>query len=1249
MLGRHSALIVLAGLIAIGPGPHAPASAGPPMRAPQDPAHDTIRLTVEVDWNLPAAVAAESPGPPVVELSEGTILGAVACGPAELPGQAPAPWSGGGWTLGPIGSGRARVRLETILGASLAVRVGPRVVRFPVRDLLDGPRRTAPPVPFDLGIERLAWDALEIDLPGEGIAAPSESVPVKVGLNLLTAEPGEMAVKLTAEIRPARGGEPTWTVDRHEIVVANAQGRPTLELAVPAPAAEGTYLLTLRASWEPLSGGDAPRRARWLRRRRDQASAVNATRTVSLAVVAREATVRPQASARGLSEEVDSLDLNRSRSYRPLAAGRSPVAGPGRSDWPLPEGALVEATRRDRLRGWLARGPEIAELPPESTDGLAWSALGLKVRRPGRPHRLTLSIIEGDPADLGVALVASNSAGGDRHRLLLDTRASGLPIAAPTPPASTSWLVWPDVAEPVLVLVNRGASRPIHLGSVSLTELAEPFNSDMAGAPKAGPARTLGLSISDRRQLDAFGGREGREPDFVAQSRNLGDYLAACGATSVALPSDLPDRNARRRLDGQAAEDCTGADRLTLLSRILARQGVGLWLEVGFDGTLPGLPAPDSSDAVARGLVRVSVTGQPDGSAYHPLHPEVRDAMKRRLAEQLEHPPGGDRFAGVLVRLGPGPTLLGGPSTGLDDASYGQFVAQTFEGETARKVPGMGADAGRFAARARFVEGPGHQPWLKWRARELGRLYAELADQVRGVSPAARLALVTPVLADGPAGDEARKADLAGLPAGVAWRAVGLDLEAWPDGPDAPVILRGASSDPAGLARDLATNPDLDAPVAARLGRGLFLGHDPASSGTTLAHSARPTAAGADADEPLGHALAAIDPRWAWVELASASGREGRLNRFGRVFNALPASASEAADRTEGRPPVAARTIAAGRSSYLILANDTPLPILWDGEILQASSTASAPGPPTVFDLGRGLALAPQAIDKGCRLALQLEPFGVAAVRIPATGVTLGRVVPHPAPAALAGLKVSYDDLSTRLARLDRQLDLHPPGPPNPGFELDGGATPAQGEPEAARLAAEPAGWHAVGSKVAVGLDPLGPRSGRTSLRLVSTETEGAVLSDAFATPAGPGMTVRAWLRADRAGARARLSLEGTAGGHPLVRLAEANIGPQWSEVTLRAADLPADGLSSARLRLELAGPGRLWVDDLALQEATLTEPERLNARRTLSAALQAYRERRFADFSRLAGSHWARQAAAADPLARTGTASALPTDRALR
>jgi hypothetical protein len=99
-------------------------------------------------------------------------------------------------------------------------------------------------------------------------------------------------------------------------------------------------------------------------------------------------------------------------------------------------------------------------------------------------------------------------------------------------------------------------------------------------------------------------------------------------------------------------------------------------------------------------------------------------------------------------------------------------------------------------------------------------------------------------------------------------------------------------------------------------------------------------------------------------------------------------------------------------------------------------------------------------------------------------------------------------------------------------------------------------------------------------------------------------------------------------------------------------------------LRFEILTPGILWIDDVHIAGETTGKSARLNAQHTLLAALQAYREGRYADFARLAGSHWIRESSAvtAARLARTNDqtpsgavrptntgASALPSERKLR
>ena len=68
-------------------------------------------------------------------------------------------------------------------------------------------------------------------------------------------------------------------------------------------------------------------------------------------------------------------------------------------------------------------------------------------------------------------------------------------------------------------------------------------------------------------------------------------------------------------------------------------------------------------------------------------------------------------------------------------------------------------------------------------------------------------------------------------------------------------------------------------------------------------------------------------------------------------------------------------------------------------------------------------------------------------------------------------------------------------------------------------------------------------------------------------------------------------------------------VSTAWEGRAVRASDVPAGGLDSARLRFELLSPGNLWIDDLHIPNETTSRSGLLNARRTLLEAIQAYRE----------------------------------------
>jgi hypothetical protein len=918
----------------------------------------------------------------------------------------------------------------------------------------------------------------------------------------------------------------------------------------------------------------------------------------------------------------------------------------------VPEAALVEPTRRDRLRGRiLGPGSDAANLGAADGAGLAWSALGLKVAHPGRPHRLTVKVSGGHPAALGVALLDPGAA-GKRPRLALDVCASGPPMLPDAAPQTFSWLVWPDAAEPLVVLVNRGAAAAVQVGTVSLTELVDVPAGPAVIEPE-GRARTLGVDLCGPGALDRFaGGDETGSIDTPVLARRLARYLAYCGAGSVVLPEALADRARRQVLHGQGAEDPVGPDRLDLLLRLLGRRGVTAWLDLDLSGPLPGLPAPDSPEALERGLVRVDGRGQADGPDYYPLTPDVREALKRRVASALAARKGLKGLTGLLVRLGPGPTLPGSPETGMDDTTYERFVREMFDAMAGLDVPGLGVDdPNRFERRAQFLTGPGRTPWLSWRARGIAALYGELASAAREAAPEAILAVVTSGLGDSPAGAEARRADQAGLAPSVAWRALGLDFEGWPTGQDGPLVLRGVDVSADDLAHDLGLSSELDAKVAARPERGLLLAPAPTST-LEAARTTRLLAVPAeepDWDEPLGHALAALDAGWVVLSAAALAGNEERLRRFAQVYRALPTPLAGPVAPERDPSGVAVRAFPAGPNTYLALANDTPYPML-------VETVLPALGAATVDDLGRGLRLAPKTEQGESHLVLELPPFGVSAVRIGAPQVRVKAVATYPSEAVKASMLAQYNVLSGLLARLNQGAE-GAAGPPNPGFEPragGGGVVPSSLKPGPS----PPSGWQLVegmgmpGASTAE-IDPAQPHSGQGSLRLSAAAPPASVISDRFTPRVASSLTVTAWLRSSQPDAKLRLWIEGETAGQPFIRRSELTVQPEWRAQAIRASGLPPGGLDGTRLRFELLTAGAVWIDELSVAGESLSDAERLNARRALVAAMHAHRENHYADFARLAGSHWAKRPVAlwGDPaaLARSGGPNALPSDRRLR
>ena len=184
---------------------------------------------------------------------------------------------------------------------------------------------------------------------------------------------------------------------------------------------------------------------------------------------------------------------------------------------------------------------------------------------------------------------------------------------------------------------------------------------------------------------------------------------------------------------------------------------------------------------------------------------------------------------------------------------------------------------------------------------------------------------------------------------------------------------------------------------------------------TDLFLTSQPIDTGPTGDEPLGHAVAALDPRTVILASASLAGREERIRRFSQIFRSVPPS-SEPAERSTQPYGVAVRSVRSGGQTYLSMANDTPYPIRVATVITGAPSAV-------IYDLNRSSALKPDGDDAGRLLVLDLPPFGTTAVRVGAAEAKIGEVKPYPSEVVMTAMQARYDDLSAKLSWLSRNPD----------------------------------------------------------------------------------------------------------------------------------------------------------------------------------------------------------------------------------
>jgi hypothetical protein len=1110
--------------------------------------------------------------------------------------------------------------------------------------------------------------------------APGEVLAVEFRPVLLDIKPGtELDVEMTLERARGGGVVQTLPVVKRRIE-AGATLLGTAEIAgIPGefivPAEEGVYevvckLSTRRWNLHPRLGGN------WL-------SEVVEQRRMQIVVMAQE--LGPADSVHLPEDDATAPIVTRIDPAHPgwrQQLGRFTLI-PGWNRGPLGAGEAqvlpYDARREGRGRLWqlmqLGQGPALGEP--------AWQGFPLKITRLGEPHLLEIDYPQDMPQTLGVSIL--DPATDTRSPVRTLSTGVDLPAQASLEGAGLAThrvLFWPQSPNPLVLVSNQRRNEYAVFGEIRVRRIEKPLRPPSVTAPS--PGRLAGTWLRDAKfpeslladqPYDSQTGRAAHDwQTFHRASERLVGTLhhrrqnllmvtvAADGHTL--FPSEQW-RSGTRFDSGTLATDIAEPmqrDVLELLYRQFDRHP-DLWLlpVLRFDGPLPAVEdLARRQDGSQIGLDLIGPDGRPwrvvperQTPLYNPLDERVQDAMVAAVREMAfrcgTHP----SMMGIGIELAPDCfTQLPGVGWGLDDRTVARFAE-----ETRSVVPGDGPERHLQRAEA-LAQEPLRRTWLLWRATQLAKLFHRMQHELRQIRPEARLILLPPRMWTGTEGQRSLRQS---IPQGVQMSEALLPLGLLPqqyEGPDAPWLARpytlsAAADRPLGpltsaidhsgeldfeFARGRAGTVLFDRPTR-RIRMPSFEAQDPFTSGP-IDFAMQVTPSGAWERQPVAQALAVHDPLLL-IESGDqfSAGDLTNIRPLWSLFRELPPQLFR--PLPDVPQPVIARMLSTDRETYIYAVNDSPWRTTLRMEV-------GAPASCTARRLG-----SQDAIDwkpKDATWTVTLEPFEVVGavfdqpqVRFRATGVDIPDHVP-------GELQRQVNELADRVAAL-RPTDPETGTVPvtiwnlqdrltNAGFE-----TPAQD--------GQPTGWIAnVQSGVSVEYLPERPHLGQASCRLTSTGPIATLASPTFTPPKTGVVLMAVWVRTSGGPppSTLRLAVEATLDGKPYYRFAplggepgNPQLGPRWHRYLVSFYDLPLSGLRDMRMRLDLMGPGEVWIDDVQLSSVLVTEPELVQLRKTIATARFALGARRWGDVRRLLAGFWPRQLADEVSMAQTHLVPAAP------
>jgi hypothetical protein len=926
--------------------------------------------------------------------------------------------------------------------------------------------------------------------------------------------------------------------------------------------------------------------------------------------------------------------------------------------------------------------------PNAESPDVSWEAYWLPVSQPGKPHILEVEYPSDVPQTLGISLLEPNAAGA-LAPVGLDSGVDVQPeiIDGGEPRMLRHRLIfWPRTNSPLVLMSNGRDHDPAVYGKIRLLAGSEQLS--RVAPPPAGRKGRLMAAYLDRPLFpenfsapEVYDDWAGRSLDdwntFYIGGTRLIEYLQHVGYNGLMLnvladgstiyPSKAADPTPRydTGVYFSSAQDPLRKDVLEMLFRMFDREDMQLIPSLEFAAPLPELeaalrlggPEAESLDWIGpdgKSWREMHASRRGLAPYYNVLNPRVQKAMLDVLREVAERYARHPSFAGIALRLSAdGYAQLSDPLWGLDDATIGQF-----QQDAKLRVPGDGPE--RYARRAEFLsQEPQRRMWLDWRAGRLNQFYLNAQKLLVSLRPDGRLYLAGAEILGG--GEDQPDQNLKPVlsrrtTVGDLFLRAGIDVRYY-QANERMVFLRPQQIEHGGnLAAkaaqlEIAQMPDADRYFQGLAVSGSLFFHVPREfrivsfdqkSPIRPSHAwlvSQPARSGAENRRRFIHDLSTLDVQavfdGGWL---LTLGQEDAIRDLVAAYRSLPAVRfRQVADQRSSSQPVTFRFASYDNRTYLYAVNDAPFPVT-------ARIHVDAPASCRVEELSGLRKVPPLKSDSGGGMywEIEMQPYDLVAVAISGTGSERSSV-PVPfngtdtSPIVFSKPQASMpknvgQKLGQEIGMLGmRAAALRNPPPldvlDNPDFEKS--IDPRKGIP----------GWLMTARDgVTIQVDPKSAHGGKQSARISSNGSVACLVSRPMPVPTTGRLSMSVWLRiADgKEQPPLRLAVDGKLNGRDYYRFAPVGrlpdgppagvvLGAQWAQYIFQVDDLPLEGLSALRARIDLMGEGEIWVDDVQMFDLAFSRPELIELSKIITLADAKLQNGQFSDCIHLLEGYWPR------------------------